>query len=164
MMFNWTGSGFLYGERLNFFSITSFDVEQIFYIYTSTMDDDDNIFYIKNARKINKNVISIDEYIDEKVKYIHLIETDDEFRKNFKRSYNLIKLECEHDTIITIGSYTDSKAKPIPDNSYILCQSDFVNVLAESKYIESADDIVNTSFYGLSSILSKNELTKQLLK
>lgn len=164
MKFNWIGRGNLYGEIISFFSITSFDVEQVFYIYKSTMDDDDQIFYIKSAKKMDTHLITIDNEIDEKINYIHLIETDDEFRKKYKRSYNLLKFECENNIIVTMGTYTDSRSKPIPDNSYLLCQTDFVNILAGSRFVSSVDDIHNTPFQELGSILNKNELTKQLLK
>lgn len=164
MKFNWIGKGFLYGEYMNFFSITAFNVEQVFYIYKTLDEDETFIFNIKNADKIEKNTIETSEDIGENVNYIHLIETDEWFRKKYKRSYNLIKFECENDIIITIGTYTDSRNIPTPNNSYLLCGSDFVNVLAESRYIWSSKDIYNTPFHNLASILNKNELTKQLLK
>jgi hypothetical protein len=162
MTFNWIGSGFLFGVFLDFFSITAFGVEQIFQIYKS--NDEDQIFYIKKAKDVKNNLIEKNKEVYEKINNIYLIKTDDEFRKKYKRTYNLLKFECENNEVITIGAYTDSKNIPTPDNTYILCENDFINILAKPKIITSHKDLEETEFNGLKSILNKNELTKELLK
>jgi hypothetical protein len=66
--------------------------------------------------------------------------------------------------VFTIGIYNDNGKKPTVDNSYLLCTTDFVNVLARAEKITGSKQIENTPFAALGSLFNKNELTKKLLK
>jgi len=159
--FDWIGEGFSFGQRVKFFQITYEDVLLVFCIYKTTLFSDEP-FVIE---RITKNIksINIQHEIEEEIKDIHLIKTDDNFRKKFKRSYYLLKFITEND-VITIGAYTDNQKKMMPDNLYLLCERDFINVLAKTDIIKSIDQIAMTAFDPLKSTLNKKELAKELLR
>jgi hypothetical protein len=163
MKLNWIGEAFKYGRTLEFFSITSFGVEQIFYIFSVSDDESDDIFKVEYLKEINTKVIETTEEIEEPVKAVYLINTDDDFRKKMKRSYYLLKFVTDNE-VFTIGIYNDNGKKPTVDNSYLLCTTDFVNVLARAEKITGSKQIENTPFAALGSLFNKNELTKKLLK
>lgn len=162
MKFNWIGDAFEYGSRLNFFSISAHNVELNFVLYPVSDPDDDAIFGIQRSSK-NPNTINKEIEIDEDIEEVYLIETDNDFRKKFKRSYQMMKFVTS-DHVISVGIYNDNGKQPTPDNSYLLCTTDFINLLADSKKIENADQIKDTPFRELMCIFSKKELAKELLK
>lgn len=161
MTFDWIGEGFTYGQKVSFFQITSEDVALVFCIYKTTSFSDEP-FVIE---RISKNIksININHEIEEEVKGVYMIQTDDVFRKKFKRSYYLVKFVTESD-VITIGAYTDNDKRMKPDNLYLLCERDFVNILAETKIIESVEEIADTAFDPLKPIFNRKELAKELLR
>lgn len=159
--FDWTGKSFSFGQKVNFFQITFEEVPLVFCIYKTTSFSDEP-FVIERVSK-NIKLIEIQHEIEEEIKEIHLIKTDDDFRKKFKRSYYLLKFITEND-IITLGAYTDNQKRMTPDNLYLLCEIDFINILAKSDLVESIDQIAMTAFDPLKSILNKKELAKELLR
>ena len=159
--FDWTGKSFSFGQKVDFFQITFEEVPLVFNIYKTTSFSNEP-FVIERISK-NIKLIEIRHEIEEEIKEIHLIKTDDDFRKKFKRSYYLLKFITEND-IITVGAYTDNQQRMTPDNLYLLCERDFINILAKSELIESIDQIAMTAFDPLKSIFSKKELAKELLR
>ena len=161
MIFDWIGEGFTYGQKVSFFQITSEDVPLVFCIYKTTSFSDEP-FVIE---RISKNIksINIQHEIEEKVDAVFIIKTDDDFRKKFKRSYYLLKLVTESE-VITIGAYTDNEKRMKPDNLYLLCEKDFINILARADLVESVDQISTTAFDPLKPIFNKKELAKELLR
>ena len=159
--FDWTGKSFSFGQKVDFFQITFEEVPLVFNIYKTTSFSDEP-FVIERVSK-NIKLIEIQHEVEEEIKETHLIKTDDDFRKKFKRSYYLLKFITEND-IITLGAYTDNQKKMTPDNLYILCERDFINILAKSELIESIDQIAMTAFDPLKSTFNKKELAKELLR
>ena len=161
MTFDWIGEGFTYGQKVNFFQITSEDVPLVFCVYKTTSFSDEPF----TLERISKNIksINIQHEIEEDIKNVHIIKTDDAFRKKFKRSYYLVKFETE-ENIITVGAYTDNDKRMTPDNLYLLCERDFINILAPSKIIESVEQVSHTAFDPLKPIFNKKELAKELLR
>lgn len=159
--FDWIGEGFNYGKKINFFSITTEDVQLIFCIYKTTTFSDEP-FVIERATK-NINSINIQNEIEEEIKNIYIVKTDDFFRKKFKRSYYLLKFETES-RIITVGAYTDNRMAITPDNMYLVCEGSYINILAETEVVESAEQLDGTAFGPLKAIFNKKELAKELLK
>lgn len=162
LQFSWIGNGFEYGQRLDFFAFSIKGIELVFFIYPTGDPDSKHPFSInKIDKKMTANKIDI---IEEKVKSIHLIETDDDFRKRFKRSYNIIKITTAEEKTITIGSYCDSDRKPTSENSHVVCTMDFINLLSKSINITTADQLDSTPFEAIKCVISKKELAKELLK
>ena len=161
MIFDWIGEGFTYGQKVSFFQITSEDVPLVFCIYKTTSFSDEPFV----LERISKNIksINIKHEIEEEVKNVYLIKTDDVFRKKFKRSYYVVKFETESN-VITVGAYTDNHMRMKPDNLYLLCEVDFINILARADLVESVDQISTTAFDPLKPIFNKKELAKELLR
>jgi hypothetical protein len=143
------------------FSITTQKVELIYTIHKATSVSDEP-FLIERIAK-NKGTINITREVEEEVSEAHIITTDDDFRKRFKRSYHLIKLVTDTE-VITIGAYTDSSKKMAADNLYVLCTTDFINLLARSEKIINADQLNNTHFEPLKCVFSSKELAMELLR
>lgn len=162
MKFNWIGDAFEYGSRLNFFSISAHNVDLNFVLYPVSDPDDEAVFGVQRSPK-NPNTINKETEIDENINEVYLIQTGESFRKSFKRSYRILKFVTDNH-VISIGIYNDNGKKPTPDNSYLLCTTDFINLLAESEKIENAEQIKDTPFQELMCIFSKKELAKELLK
>jgi hypothetical protein len=160
LKFNWLGDGFSFGQKVKFFSVSAHGLELMFSIYKHATEE--GVFSIKRETKslktINKNFT-----IDEDVKNIYLIKTDVDFRKKMKHSYHIIKFETESH-IVNIGAYSDSLDEMTPNNSYLLCTSDFINLLAPTEKIEDIEQIRDTCFNPLMCLLDKNEMTKELLR
>lgn len=163
MKLNWLGEAFKYGRALEFFSITSFGIEQVFYIFSISDEESHDIFKIEYSKEINTKVIETTEEIEEPVKSVFLIKTDDDFRKRMKRSYYLLKFVTDNE-VFTVGIYNDNGKKPTVDNSYLLCTTDFINVLTRAEKVTTSEQLEGTPFEELGSIFNKNELTKKLLK
>lgn len=161
MIFDWIGEGFTYGQKVSFFQITSEDVPLVFCIYKTTSFSDEPFV----VERISKNIksINVNHEIEEEIKNVYLIKTEDDFRKKFKRSYYILKFETESN-IITIGAYTDNEKRMKPDNLYLLCEKDFINILARADLVESVDQISTTAFDPLKPIFNKKELAKELLR
>ena len=161
MIFDWIGEGFIFGQKVSFFQITTEGVPLVYSIYrTTTLSD--NPFSIERIKK-NINHINIKHEIEEEVKRSFIIETDDDFRKKFKRSYKIIKLETEN-SVITIGGYTDNEKRMSADNTYILCEKDFINILAKAEFIKDVNMLDNSPFEPIKPIFDKKELAIELLK
>jgi len=161
MTFDWIGDGFMYGMKMTFFQITTEGVPLIFNIRKSSSESD-YPFTIERIKK-NVNSINITSVLDGDVKSVFIFNTDDIFRKEFKRSYSILKFVME-DEIITLGAYTDNVKKMTPDNLYILCDDGFINILANGYRIFSDDQLEGTAFTSLAPIFNKKELAKVLLK
>ena len=159
--FDWRGEGFTYGQKVSFFQITYEDVPLVFCIYKTTSFSDEP-FVIERIKK-NIKSININDEIEEEIKNIYLIKTDDDFRKEFKRSCYILKFVTETE-VVTIGAYTDNQKKMTPDNLYLLCERDFINVLAKGELVESVEQIEMTAFDPLKPIFNKKELAKELLR
>jgi len=160
LKFNWLGDGFSFGQKVKFFSISAHGLELVFSIFKHATED--GVFSIrretKNIKTINKSTT-----VEEDVKNIYLIKTDNDFRKKTKHSYHIIKFETEN-YIVNIGAYSDSQNEMTPNNSYLLCTSEFINLLAPTEKIEDIEQIRNTCFNPMMCLLDKNEMTKELLK
>ncbi len=161
MTFDWIGEGFLYGRKLAFFQITTEGVPLVFTIHEGN-ELTDHPFVVQRIKK-NIKSINIEHEIEEEISKIHIIQTDNVFRKKMKRSYSLLKI-IAGDQIITIGAYTDNKKIMKSDNLYILCERDFINILASSELLTSSEQINGTPFEVLAPIFNKKELAKELLR
>jgi hypothetical protein len=159
--FNWIGEGFNYGQKVKFFCVTKEGVELIYIVYKTTSFSDE-FFKIERVHRSAVSVNIIRE-IEEPILGIFIIKTDDEFRKKFKRSYYLLKIITETQAI-TIGAYTDNDRKVSPDNLYLLCDSDFINILTRIKKVEFIGQIVGTVFEPLKVLFDKKELALELLR
>jgi hypothetical protein len=157
---NWLGEGFTFGKKTKFFCINAHGLDLVFSIYKSSGVD--GAFGIhresKNTKTINKERI-----IDEEVKSMLLIKTDDEFRNKFKHSYYILKLETDN-YVANLGAYCDTRNPMSVDNIYLLCTTDFVNLLAEGKKVELAEDLRDSNFESLMCLIDENEMTKELLR
>lgn len=159
--FDWIGEGFSYGEKTRFFSITTEGVQLVFCIYKTTSFSDEP-FVIERISK-NINSINIETPIEEEIKNIYMVNTDDFFRKKFKRSYYLLKIETESE-VITLGAYTDNNRIMTPDNLYLLCNTDYINILARTELVTEVEQIDYTAFKPLKAIFNKKELAIELLR
>jgi hypothetical protein len=162
LIFKWYGSGFDYGQKVKFFCLEIDQVELIFTIHKSTHLSDEP-FLIERSTKKNVNTITTEHESGEVVSSIHLIKTDENFRKKFKRSYYLLKF-ITADQVFTIGAYSDSSSKMNAMNSYLLCTHEFINLLADSVVVTEPQQIMNTAFECLKCLFSKKELAIELLK
>ena len=160
-VFDWIGEGFSYGQKVNFFQITTEEVPLVFCIYKTTSFSDEP-FVIERVSK-NIKSINIQNEIEEEIKAVYLIKTDNDFRKKFRRSYYLLKFITELE-VVTIGAYTDNEKRMTPDNLYLLCEKDFINILAKAEKVESISQLAITAFDPLKSIFDKKELAKDLLR
>ena len=159
--FNWIGEGFNYGQKMKFFCISKEGVQLTYAVYKTTSVSD-MLFKIERARK-NTSTIKIDREIEEPIKAVFLVKTDDDFRKKFKRSYDILKLATES-RVITIGAYTDNEKRMSTDNLYLICDIDFINLLADATKIESIEQIIGSPFEPLKVLFDKKELALELLK
>lgn len=165
---NWIGEAYSYGLMRPFISITAHDVELLFTIQKETELQDeeefqDGYFSVECLNKKAVKTVAVVEEIDEEVEEIWLIKTDDEFRKRFKHTYYLLKFYMPN-TALTVGVYSDNKNRATAENSYILCTTDFINLLASGEKVEKAEQLADTNFQKFSCILDKKELAKQLLR
>jgi hypothetical protein len=163
MTFNWVGSAFHYGKLIRYFSITYDDVELVFIIYRTEDEESDSVFEIQRVTKKDCRSVRKDNQIYEEINEVFYIHTDDDFRKKYKHSYDILKFVCES-TVVTIGAYNDSKVKMDRGNPYLVCTIDFINILAESVKITDEQQLKDTSFDKLRCIFSKRELAKELLR
>lgn len=164
MKLNWIGEAPWYGRNLNFMYFTSFGVDQYFYIYGVSDDEESNhLFKVKYADEVNTMMMGHWGEVYEDIESVHLIKTDEDFRKRMKRSYNLLKFVTDSE-VLTIGIYNDDGKIPTLDNSYLLCTIDFVSILAESERVTSSDQLKGTPFEEMGSLFNKSQLTKRLLK
>lgn len=161
LKFNWLGQGMHYGQNVSFFCLTAFNIDLVYSISKKTkMSDEEESFIInretqKTIGSINKNRI-----VDETINNVLLIKTDEAFHKKFKHSYYLLKFVTENN-VVTIGRYSDNISN---SSFYLICGTDFINLLAEAKKIELADDIRDTVFKPLMCVFDRNEMTKELLR
>ena len=162
-IFNWYEEKILFGNSVYVFNISVEGVELNFILrYTNDVDKADKVFEINVCKDlIKKTQNSIDIY--EEIINTYLISTDDEFRKKFKRSYNLIKFETQNN-IITIGMYNDTPFKPTSNNSYLLCTTDFINILAKTTLVNEKQCLMGTQFEELSCLFDQKDLARILLK
>jgi hypothetical protein len=158
LKFNWIGQGFSFGQQMKFFCISAHALDLVFSI---RRDSEGHGFVItretKNIKTINRLV-----KIEEDVKNIFLIVTDEAFEKKFKRAYYILKFETEN-YVATVGTYTDNVGYGVA-NTYVLCTTDFINLLAATVKVETADQLRLTDFGSLMCIIDKNEMTKELLR
>lgn len=157
------GTAPMYGKVLQFASFKVQDILLEFVIYPTQDDSEPFPFKVQRFMRKAEGVPKVVNSLHEEVKNIYYINTDDEFRKKFKHYYNIIKFETENN-ILTFGAYSDSSAVPTPDNIYLICTKDFVNLLAPSKKLETPDQLKDTPFEILSCMLDKKELAKELLR
>lgn len=165
---NWIGEAYSYGVMRPFISFTAHDVELLFTIQKETELTDeeefqDRYFTVERIDKKLAKTAAIVEEIYEEVQEIWLIKTDEEFRKRFQHNYYLLKFYTEN-TTLTLGAYSDTKNTPTAKNSYILCTTDFVNLLAKGEKVERAEQLSNTNFKKIGCLLNKKELAKELLR
>lgn len=167
MKLKWIGSGFSYGAMRDFVMFEAHNVELLFSIHKETELDDDepgkDYFSVDRVEHKFAKTITATREIEEEVRSVYLIKTDDEFRKSFQHSYYIMKFAVES-TTLTIGAYTDTRNTPTAENSYLLCTTDFINLLAKGEKIEKAEQIKNTSFEKLMCLFDKKELAKELLR
>lgn len=156
LIFKWIGSGHNYGRNINFFCINAFQIDMIFSI--CRLDDS---FIVASEPTKNIKTINTKRIIDEEIKNILLIRTGEDFRKKFSRDYCLLKFETEN-RIINVGSYSDRIDPPV--QCHIICTSDFISLLADAVKIENADQLKDTKFETLACLLSRNNMTIELLK
>ena len=149
----------MYGKKVYFFSTYSYGVELKFSIFKT--QDEKEIFPFKiivnNFKPTDKSVIN------EEIKNIFLIRTDEKFRKKFKHHFDIIKFITDN-YIVTIGSYSDTSNPPTSDNIYLVCTEHFVNLLAPTVKVTSVEQLKNTPFESLACVFDKKELAKVLLK
>ena len=163
LIFKWYGEGFNYGQKVKYLCLEANQVELIFAIHKSTSLSDEP-FIIERTNK-NANTIVIHHEADVIVDDVHLIKTDDDFRKKFKHSYYILKFVTRSDNhVITIGVYSDSDKKLNSNNCYLLCTQDFINLLASSVIVREPEQLVGTTFEPLKCLFSKKELAIELLK
>jgi hypothetical protein len=149
----------VYGKLLNILKINTFDVDVNFVIYKTQDLDEENPFKVGIIKTKNKE----SDNIDEEIKNIYLIRTDEIFRKKFNHYYDVLKLETENN-IITFGAYSDSKNKPNSDNISLLCTIDFINLLAPITVVTDYRQLKDTPFKFFGCLLEKKELSKILLQ
>lgn len=159
--FDWLGDSFYFGQKASFFKVTTDKVSLTYAIYKTTKLSD-RPFKVERSDK-NTKTVNIHYEIEERVKDIYLVNTDDHFRKKFKRSYSLLKFVTD-DNVISIGGYTDNEKRMASDNVYIICSKDFINVLAKTDKIEDVSQLDNTPFEETKPIFDKKELAKELLR
>ena len=152
----------IFGQLLNTVCIRMQDVYVNFSVFLNNDPEYIHPFQIKGEMVRSKDGFK-KEYISEEIDNVYLINTDDEFRKKFKRSYSILKIETSN-TILTIGAYCDNKNKMTPDNIYLLCTTDFINLLAASEKVVSKSQLDGTPFEELSCIIDNKELAKLLLR
>jgi hypothetical protein len=160
LRFNWTGDGFAFGAKVKFFSINAHGLELVFSIFKQSGAECP--FAIKREAK-NIKTVNKERVVEEDIKNIYIIRTDAAFRKRFKHSYYVLKFETEN-FVINVGAYADSMDAMTPNNSYLLCTTDFVNLLAEYQKVETAEQLAESSFSPLMCLIDKNEMTKELLR
>lgn len=160
LKFNWIGDGFAFGSKVKFFSVSAHGLELVFSIFKQS--DGECPFAVRRESK-NTKTVNKERMIDEDVKNIYLIRTDSAFRKKFRHSYYVLKFETEN-FVVNIGAYADSMEAMTPNNSYLLCTTDFINLLAEYQKIETAEQLAESSFSPLMCLIDKNEMTKELLR
>lgn len=161
MIFKWIAQGYTYGRRLPHFCISVNDMDFIFIVYKSG-DGEEPILRFERVDK-NPNTLNHEKPIEEEIKSVFIIKTDDEFRKKVKRSYNIIKFELET-KVVTIGLYSDNERKLDGNNSYLICNTDYINLLAKAKKIEAADELVDTDYEIFKFLFDKKEIAKLLLR
>jgi uncharacterized protein Veg len=162
LKFNWIGEGMHYGQDTHFFCLRAFNIDLVYSINKRTkMSDGEESFLINRETQKSIGSINKNRTVDETINSVFLIKTDDAFHKKFKHSYYLLKFVTESN-VITIGKYVDNINAS--NSFYLICGTDFINLLAEAKKIESADDIRETAFKPLMCIFDRNEMTKELLR
>jgi len=132
------------------------------FIIFKTQDEDEK-FPFKTTRIKNDKLANIITPIGEEVLNLYLVRTDDNFRKKFKHSYDLIKFETEN-YVLTFGAYCDHAFPMTADNLYLQCTIDFINLLTDATKIESSEQLKDTPFEPLACIFDKKELAKELLR
>lgn len=165
---NWVGEAFSYGVMRPFVSITAHDVELLFTIQKETELEDeeefqDRYFALERLSKRDAKTVSKIDDIGEEVESVWFIKTDDEFRRAFKHTYYLLKFYTKN-TTLTIGAYSDNKSKPSAENSYLICTTDFINLLAKGVKVEDGVELKDTNFEKMMCIFDKKELAKELLR
>jgi|SRR5208337_452764 len=162
LKFNWLGQGMHYGQDTYFFCLTAFNIDLVYSINKKTkMSDGEESFIINRVTQKSIGNVNKNRTVDETINNVFLIKTDEEFHKKFKHSYYLLKFITENN-VITIGKYSDNV---VPNASfYLICSTDYINLLADTKKVECADDIRETAFRPLMCVFDRNEMTKELLR
>ena len=156
----WKDLGF--GVTSHFLLTESHSIESVFAVHKVTSADQPYPFKIERLRKTHQMVFRA-RHIEEEVLETFLFITDDEYRKKFSRSYHLIKFVMSSE-IVTVGAYADSKTPLDYGNAYIICTNDFINLLAPSTKVESAEQLDGTGFEAFQCLYDKNEMAKALLR
>ncbi len=168
MILKWHGEGYTYAAVRYFVLFEAHGVDLLFVAYKQRdLKDEEEFknhyFYVDRASNKFMKTITPTWEIEEEVESVYLIKTDDDFRKRLHHSYYIMKFVTENE-VLTIGAYTDTKNKPTEDNSYLLCTTDFINLLAPSQKVETGKELKDTSFEKMMCLFDKKELAKELLR
>ena len=164
LKFNWLGQGMHFGVQTKFFSLNAHGIDLIFSIHKNpSFLEGEPMFIINREPKKNIGTINKERVVNELINEVYLVITDTDFRKRTKHSYYLLKFVTES-SVMSIGGYSDSPYQMTPDNSYLVCTVDFINLIAKMTKVESMDPLLETGFKPLICLFDKNELTKELLR